>query len=279
VASSWGATLYAALIIHDPNAQSAGDSTARVITAAHLPAVEAIETELARGGADKIVVALCDVPVAPLWASVGGAWQGILDHLRPRIVLFGADGPSAAELGPRTGARIGARLLVRARSIGIDDVELRDGDGGYARASDGGAVVALVGRADPLELADEDIDLVVLEIPSVADARVEVAGAAAAEASHAFGVVVALGEDVAGDAKIAANAQRLAGVLGAAVITSDRPPAMAPELCVTIGAACVELAGGSHLVQIGGKAGKHIDGALPDPIGKSLTDLLARLDP
>ena len=38
--------------------------------------------------------------------------------------------PSAAELGPRTGARIGARLFMRARTLGGDDVELRDRDGG-----------------------------------------------------------------------------------------------------------------------------------------------------
>src|SRR5207342_725777 len=104
----------------------------------------------------KIVVAMTDTPVAPLWAAVGGAWQGILDHLRPRLVLFGADSPSAAELGPRTGARIGARLLMRARTLGGDDVELRDRDGGYVRVGDSGAAVALIGRADAIAVDEED---------------------------------------------------------------------------------------------------------------------------
>jgi len=107
----------------------------------NLPKIGMVEDVLARGGADKVVVAVSRSPVEPLWAAVGNAWQGVIDHLRPRLVLFGADAPSAAELGPRTAARIGARLLLRARASGIDDVELRDRDGGYARASDGGAAV------------------------------------------------------------------------------------------------------------------------------------------
>ena len=36
---------------------------------------------------------------------------------------------------------------LRARASGIDDAELRDRDGGYARTRDGGAAVALVRRA------------------------------------------------------------------------------------------------------------------------------------
>ena len=163
------------LIAHDPASRSAPDSTARVLTAANVPQLEATQNTLARAGADKVVVALTDAVVAPLWAAVGGAWQGVLDHLRPRLVLFGADAPSAAELAPRTGARIGARLLIRARAIGVDDVELRDRDGGYVRVSDSGAAVVMIGRADAAGQGDADIDLVVLAIPGGADPRIELA--------------------------------------------------------------------------------------------------------
>jgi hypothetical protein len=142
LATSWGATLYAALIAHNTSEKKSADSTAQVVSAARVPGIDEIENALVRGGADKIVVALTDGPLAPLWAAVGSAWLGIVDHLRPRLVLFGADSPSAAELGPRTGARIGARLLLRARALAGDDVELRDRDGGYARMADSGATVA-----------------------------------------------------------------------------------------------------------------------------------------
>lgn len=94
LASSWGATLYAAVIAKD-----ASDVDAAA---------------LGKAGADKIMVATTEAAIAPLWAAVGGAWQTVLDQLRPRLVLFGADAPSAPELAPRTGARIGARLLMRA---------------------------------------------------------------------------------------------------------------------------------------------------------------------
>ena len=67
VASSWGGTLYAALVAHDPTSdRSAPDSTAQVVTAANLPEIESVQSVLARGGADKVVVALTDVPLAPL---------------------------------------------------------------------------------------------------------------------------------------------------------------------------------------------------------------------
>jgi hypothetical protein len=112
--------------------------------------IEAIRAALAHGGADKIVVALTDAPIEPLWSALGTAWQGVLDQLRPRLVVFGADAPSADELGPRTAARIGARLFLRARTAGTDEVELRDRDGSYVRAQDSGAAVALIGAAPRL---------------------------------------------------------------------------------------------------------------------------------
>src|SRR5215510_2299788 len=68
LASSWGATLYAALIAHNTGEVKGADSTAQVVSAAKVPGIEAIEDALARGGADKVVVAMTDGPVAPLWA-------------------------------------------------------------------------------------------------------------------------------------------------------------------------------------------------------------------
>jgi hypothetical protein len=62
VASSWGATLYAALVAHDPSDRSAPDSTAQVVTTANLPGIEGTQSTLARAGADKVVVACCSAP-------------------------------------------------------------------------------------------------------------------------------------------------------------------------------------------------------------------------
>src|SRR5262245_17146308 len=95
IASSWGATLYAALIAHNTSDKKSADSTAQLGSAAHVPGIESIENALARGGADKIIVGLTDATIAPLWAAVSSPWLGIVDHLRPRLVLFGADSPSA----------------------------------------------------------------------------------------------------------------------------------------------------------------------------------------
>jgi hypothetical protein len=293
LASSWGATLYAALIAHGDGDASAPDSTAQVVSAKQVPGLEGIETVLARGGADKIVVAMTDAPVTPLWAAVGTAWQGVLDHLRPRLVLFGADAPSAAELAPRTGARIGARLLLRARTLGIDDVELRDRDGGYVRASDTGAAVALVGRASEIPKGDDDIDVVVLAIAGGADDRIELAGATPAEVSHALGAIVAISDDAAKDPKVVANANKLAQRLGGVVVGGaeaaragavaagavvDRTTPLAPELCVMIGSAQVDIAGTTSLIKIGAQPGKLVDGALPGTIDLGLAALVERLD-
>ena len=77
VASSWGGTLYAALVIHDPTDRGSADSTGQ-ISHGHVPGIEQVRAALAKGGADKVVVAITDVPIAPLWAAVGGAWQGVL---------------------------------------------------------------------------------------------------------------------------------------------------------------------------------------------------------
>ena len=291
VASSWGATLYAALIAYDPN-EAAGAPP--VVNAKKVPALEATQQLLARTGADKIVVALTDTPVAPLWATIGTAWQGVIDHLRPRLVLFGADAPAAAELAPRTGARIGARLLMRARSIGGDDIELRDRDGGYVRAADSGAAVALIGRAEtavqPAVGSEDDIDVVVLALPGGADTRLELATTTAAEVTHTIGTLIALGDDVLADKKIVADAKKLAAQLGAQIVGTkaagktvpkgaviDRATPLAPELCIAIGDAQLDLAGSTSLVRIGGTATKTADGALPGLADVGVRELVKRL--
>jgi electron transfer flavoprotein alpha subunit len=271
LASSWGATLYAALIAKD---------TSGIDAAA-----------LGKAGADKIMVATTDTPIAPLWAAVGNAWQAVLDQLRPRIVLFGADAPSAPELAPRTGARIGARLLVRARTFGGDEIELRDRDGGYVRASDGGAAVALVGRAGEAVPGEDDADIVVIAGGS-GDARIELAGAVAAEVAHTVGAVVALGEDAAKDPALVARANQLAQQLGAIVVgpveaaragaiapgaVVDRQTPLAPELCVVVGDAKVDLAGSTSVIKIGAQPGKLVDGALPGPVAAGLASLVDKL--
>ena len=291
VASSWGATLYAGLIAHDPTEKPPADSTAQVVAGTQVPGIEEIENELARAGADKVVVALTDAPVLPLWAAVGNAWSGVVDHLRPRLVLFGADSPSASELAPRTAARIGARLLMRARSLVGDDVELRDRDGGYARMSDSGAAVALIGRAAPAAAGDDDIDLVVLAMPGGADERVEIAGTSPAELAHHTGALVAVGDDVAGDAKLTTAAKKLATLLGAQLVGTsgakralpanavvDRTTPLAPELCVVVGTAQLDIAGATSLVKIGSTGGKHVDGALSGSTNTGIAELIKRLE-
>jgi hypothetical protein len=277
VASSWGATLYAALIAREEN-----DT---------VPGIETIEDELARAGADKVVVAATDGPVVPLWAAIGGAWSGIVDHLRPRLVLFGADSPSAAELAARTGARIGARVLVRARAFGSDEVELRDRDGGYARVTDSGAAVALIGSADAVPAGDGDVDLVVLAMPGSNDARLEIAGTLPAEISQLGHAIVVLGDDVANDTRIVTDAKRLAAMLGAQLVGApgaarvlaqgavvDRSTPMAPELCVVIGNGQLDLAGATSVIKIGAQPNKDVDGALPGDVAKGLADLIKRLE-
>jgi hypothetical protein len=299
LASSWGATLYAALIAHNTSEKRSPDSTAQVVSAARVPGIEAIESALARGGADKVVVAMTDGPIAPLWAAIGSAWQGVVDHLRPRLVLFGADAPSADELAPRTAARIGARVLMRARAIGYgagrraggDELELRDRDGGYVRMADSGAAVALIARGKVSAPGEGDIDLVVLALPGVGDPHVELAASTAAELAHVRGSLVVLGDDVAGDAKVVADARRLAALLDAPLVGGpaaaralsagavvDRTTALAPDLCVLIGDAHVDLAGATSVIRIGAPPNKSVDGALPGPVASGLAELLERLE-
>lgn len=269
IASSWGATLYAAIVAHDASAHASPEATL------HAAGIEALQSALALAGSDKVLVATTDAPIAPLWSSIGTAWQGIVDHLRPRLVLFGADSPSAAELGPRTGARIGARLLMRAHAIGIEDVELRDRDGGYVRVSDSGAAVALVGATSHPVAGDDDADFTSLAFAHD-DARVELTGRSPADPSQARTLIV-LGDDALEridrgalaslsamlDARIIGGpAAMRAGIIAAEDVV-DRHAPLTPELCILIGAPHVDVAGAASVIRIGG-AGKHLDGTLAE---------------
>lgn len=288
VASAWGATLYAAAIVHDP-AQRA-DTTTAGRSKRPLAGLDPLQAALARGGADKVVIALTDAVVAPLWAAVGGTWQGVLAQLLPRLVLFGADSPSAAELGPRTGARLGARLLTRARLTGSDALELRDRDGSCVRAEDGGAAVVLVGGPVPQVACEDGVDLLVLTLPGGADARVEIVGTGPVEVAHAPGVLIALADDLAAVAGVPEAAARLGALLGAPVIGSaaaaragalttggvvDRAAALAPELAVVIGTPSIELAGATSVVHIGRAGVRGSAATLEGPAAEQL-DALAR---
>ena len=298
VASSWGATLYAAVIVHDPNKRADDAPPSRI--APRVPgerkAIEAMRRALVRGGADKIVVALTDAPIVPLWGVLGAAWQGVLDHLRPRLVVFGADAPSAAEFGPRTGARIGARLFLRARAVGTEEVELRDRDGSYVRMTDSGAAVVLIGSAPRVTAAthsDDDIDVMVLTLPGGIDPRIELAGTVPAELVHTTGTLIAIGDDAASDPDIAKATQRLAKVLGTHVVGSahaantgvvgagaviERGTPLAPEMCIAIGLPPIDVAGSTSLVRIGSSGGKGVDGALTGSIAQNLGELARILE-
>ena len=291
IASSWGATLYAAVIAHDPNERESPESTLQ-IAASNVAGLDELQTKLARAGSDKVLVAVTDVPITPLWSSVGTAWQGILDHLRPRLVLFGADSPSAAELGPRTGARIGARLLLRALAAGVEDVELRDRDGGYVRVGDSGAAVVLVGAAPAPVFADDDADFTSLAFANV-ETRVELTGTAPADVQHTR-VLIAIGDDVLAEPGLAGSANRLAMLLGARVVghpaavragviepgaALDRNAPLAPELCIVVGTPVIDLAGATSVVRIGGTGNpKNVDGALPGLAGFGLAELVRVLE-
>ena len=297
IASSWGATLYAAVIARDPELRDEPGAPSRGAIL-RLPGdaktVEAIRASLARGGADKIVVALTEAPVLPLWSAVGTAWQAVLDQLRPRVVVFGAEAPSATELGPRTAARIGARLFLRVRASGSEDVELRDRDGSYIRANDSGASVLLVGAAPRLDAhGDDDIDVLVVSVPGGGDPRIELAGTAAAPLAQTTGPLIAIGDAAAANPEIAKATRRLALALGAPIVGSAKAAAagvvgadgvlargapVIPDLCVSVGAPSIDLAGSASLVRIGSAGGKGVDAALSGPIAGHLGELARLLE-
>lgn len=297
LASSWGATLYAALIKHDPSA-GVGLDSAVVASGTAVPGVDSIEDQVTRFGADKLVVAVTEAQVAPLWALVGNAWQGVIDHLRPRVVLFGASSPSAHELGPRTGARIGARLLTRARTVGGDEIELRDRDGAHVRIGDSGAAVALIGHAEHLmpQTGNEvdDIDVVALSVPARVDENLSLGAVEPAKSGTTRSVLIALADDLVSNDKLVADATRLAAKLDGQLvigkgagkgggklpgaISVDATVPLAPDVCVAIGKVSLDVAGASSLIRIGGPSDKTADGLLPAPADISLASLVKTLE-
>jgi hypothetical protein len=153
----------------------------------------------------------------------------------------------------------------------------------------------------------DPVEMIVLSVPGGGDARVELAGSAPAEIAHTSGALVALGDDVAGDAKIVADAKRLAAALGGAVVGGreaarvgaisaggvlDKRTAIAPELCVQVGAVPLELAGASCVIRIGGRkradtssgapssagTAKAVDGSIDGSPGDALAELVERLE-
>jgi hypothetical protein len=237
LASAWGATLYAAVIASDKSA-----------------ALEVTQSPVGRGGADKLIVSVCDRKTAPLWASVGHAWQAVLDQLRPRVVLFGADAPAAIELGGRTASRIGARLLVRARVGDAQgaDVELRDRSGAQFRVADSGAAVALIGSAasSPAAGIEDNLEAITLVTSEPPETRFELGATATAPASivQQLRPIVIVADDV-GDAAHR-DAQRLATLLGGSVTRASAIRHAHADLCVTVGNINVDVAGCAHAIEL-----------------------------
>ena len=315
VARSWGATLYAAVIVHDQAHSLGPDTSGQIVAADEVAGMGDLDAVLGRAGADKVLVALTDAEVTPLWASVGATWTGVLDHLRPRLVLFGAHAPATAELGARTGARIGARLLPNARAIttphhavlvraptqpglaGPGDIELRDRDGAYLRLGDSGATVALIADAIDEGPCDDDVDLVVLAIPG-AEGGARARRASRARRSRSSRTrrninVVALGDDAL-DPGIVASAHRLAELIGGYVVGGpaaaaagaiahaavfERNAPLAPDVCIALGSLALDLAGATSIIRIGPTASaKTAEGALTGPIANGVEDLIRAIE-
>jgi len=140
-------------------------------------------------------------------------------------------------------------------------------------------------------MQDEDIDLVVLALPGGADPNIEIVGTRPAELVHTTGALVAIADDVVDNAKLVTDAKRLATLLGAQLVGGaaaakvvaptaivDKSTPLAPELCVVIGNATVDLSGSTSVIKIGASADKTIDGALPAPPAVSLASLVKHLE-
>lgn len=276
LASAWGASLVATAI------------TDAAIVAEVGPVLRPI---VGRAGADRLVLAATTVPAFPLWAVLGGAWMAVVEQVRPRVILFGADAPSGRELAPRTAARLGARLLWRARAVAGDQMELRDRDGVYVRASDSGAAVAMVAAAvgrlaagaavGGLEAGAPWIPVQLLAAVAPRHPGIVVTGTTPADPAQVATVIVALAEEVGRDGATRAGALALARTLGAPLLDgarTDRHTPLAPELCILIGGGVGEISGATAVVRIGGHAtGKGDDGTLEGPTAIMLTELVAAL--
>lgn len=272
LASAWGATLYAGVIVDASEATGLATTLGRA---------------LGHAGADRVVIAPTVHPVGPLWALLGAAWQGVLDQLRPRVVLFGAAAPAAAELAPRTGARLGARLLTYARVVVGDQLELRDREGAFVRASESGAAVALVATraaVDATGPGSEHIEVTELAPTADPDRTIDLVATELATPEQTRGIVVALGVDATGDRATRTAAKLLAAQLGATIVDAaqlDDTTAFAPDLYIAVGRVVGDLAGCASLVRLGvdpADRRKGDDGTLAGSAETAITDLVRTLE-
>jgi hypothetical protein len=150
------------------------------------------------------------------------------------------------------------------------------------RIGDGGAAVAAIAPSDSpsARVLDEDIDIAVLAVPGAADRRIdsEVEQPSRGEALDHARTIIALSAEAAEDPAIVRDAERLAQLLGGQLVRqTSTTRALAPELCVAIGAVTLDIAGATTLVRIGGLPAKHVAGALDEPIGPALAALVGAL--
>lgn len=108
-------------------------------------------------------------------------------------------------------------------------------------------------------------------------------GGRGADPTHVLGAVVALGDDAAGDPAVVAATSRLAALVGAPVLRAsggraDKHANTSAELFVAVGTTPVEPSGASTVIKIGGAAGRHIDGALAEPVAPTLAELVRVLE-
>lgn len=113
VASSSGATLYAAVVVPvaapEPRRGRAGSAVPYAVV--HPPGQEAVVDRLGAHGADKVVFVTTTGAVRPvLWSTVGGALAAACDHLRPALTILPASSGSH-DLGARLATRMGAAYV------------------------------------------------------------------------------------------------------------------------------------------------------------------------
>jgi hypothetical protein len=133
----------------------------------------------------------------------------------------------------------------------------------------------------------------VLEFDSPADKSIELGAIEDADVAVATQPIVALADDVVGNAKLVADAKKLAALLDATIVGGaavksvagasvlPKASALAPELCISIGTSKLEVAGATSVIRIGATdkaADKTADGTLPAPPDVSLASLVKHLE-